>query len=84
MPAVLTSTFAMDSIVALKEACELEDLDAFTFHFDNLLDWYRDERVKMSLKDRCLASRIITVLMQVQCRLHQEVAFGEMMLLAGM
>ena len=74
MNSTMERTFAMDSIVAIKEAAEMEDFDAIEFHLDNIIEWYSDEKHNMGARARAYLSRIISTIKRVKIKLEEHMA----------
>ena len=74
MNSTLECAFAMDSIVAIKEAAEIEDFDAVEFHLVNIIEWYSDEKHNMGSRARAYLSRIISSIKRVKVKLEEQMA----------
>ena len=74
MNSTMERAFAMDSIVAIKEAAEVEDFDAVEFHVDNIIEWYSNEKHNMGSRVRADLSRIISTIRGVKVKLEEQMA----------
>ena len=70
----MVRAIAMDSIVVIKEAAEMEDFDAVEFHLDNIIEWYNKEKHNMGSRARAYLSRIISTIKRVKVKLEEQMA----------